>query len=95
MQRIDDVGGKAFVKQKSEDVVAVASGRLKPYFLFISQVSTVVNHLQQCTKSLRVVWIVDASARISPSELRMKQSRLPLATSIPAQIMINTSGVFI
>ena len=36
-----------------------------------------------------------AFARTSPSELRIKQSCLSLATSIPTQIMMNTSGVFV
>ena len=33
--------------------------------------------------------------RASPSELIMKQSCLSLATSIPTQITMNTSGVFV
>ena len=36
VQRIDKIGWQTFVKQKSEDVVAVVSGSLKPYFYFIS-----------------------------------------------------------
>ena len=45
VQRIDDVGGQTFVKQKSEDVVAVMSGSLKPYFYFIFRTSTAVDSL--------------------------------------------------
>ena len=55
MQRIDKVGWQTFVKQKSEDVVAVVSGSLKPYFYFAFRAGTAVNGLQQCIKSLRIV----------------------------------------
>ena len=34
MQRVDDKGGQTFVKEKSEDVVAVMTGGLKSYFYF-------------------------------------------------------------
>ena len=56
MQRIDDVGVQTFVKQKSEDVVAVMSGSLKPCFYFVFRASTVANGLQQRVKALCVVW---------------------------------------
>ena len=56
VQRIDDVGVQTFVKQKSEDVVAVMSGSLKPYFYFILRASAAANGLQQRVKALRVVW---------------------------------------
>ena len=56
MQRIDDVGVQTFVKQKSEDVVAVMSGSLKPYFYFILRASAAANGLQQRVKALCVVW---------------------------------------
>ena len=55
MQRIDDVGWQAFVKQKSEDVVAVVSGSLKPYFYFILRASTAANGLQEPVKALGIV----------------------------------------
>ena len=45
MQRIDDVGWQALVKQKSEDVVAVVSGSLKPYFYFIFWTGAAANGL--------------------------------------------------
>ena len=56
VQRIDDVGVQTFVKQKSEDVVAVMSGSLKPYFYFVFRASTAANGLQQRVKALCVVW---------------------------------------
>lgn len=34
MKRVNDVGGKTFVKEKSENVVAVMAGGLKSYFYF-------------------------------------------------------------
>ena len=37
MQRVDDIGGQTFVKEKSEDVVAVMTGGLKSYF-YIAQI---------------------------------------------------------
>ena len=55
MRRIDDVGWQAFVKQKSEDVVAVVSGSLKPYFYFIFWTGAAANRLQQHVKALCVV----------------------------------------
>ena len=55
MQRIDDVGVQTFVKQKSEDVVAVVSGSLKSYFHFIFRASTAANRLQQSVKALCIV----------------------------------------
>ena len=55
MQRIDDVGVQAFVKQKSKNVVAVVSGSLKPYFYFISWTDAAANSLQQCVKALCIV----------------------------------------
>ena len=35
VQRIDNIGGQTFVKQKSENVVAVVSGSLKSYLYFV------------------------------------------------------------
>ena len=55
MQRIDDVGWQALVKQKSEDVVAVVSGSLKPYFYFILRTSTAADCLQERVEALCVV----------------------------------------
>ena len=55
VQRIDDVGVQTFVKQKSEDVVAVMSGSLKPYFYFVFRASTAANGLQQRVKALCIV----------------------------------------
>ena len=55
MQRIDDIGGQTFVKKKSEDVVAVVSGSLKPYFYFILRASTAANGLQEPVKVLCIV----------------------------------------
>ena len=55
MQRIDDIGVQAFVKQKSKNVVAVVSGSLKPYFYFISWTDAAANGLQECVKALCIV----------------------------------------
>ena len=55
VQRIDDVGVQAFVKQKSKNVVAVVSGSLKPYFYFVLRASTAANRLQQHVKALCIV----------------------------------------
>ena len=55
MQRIDDIGVQAFVKQKSQDVVAVMSGSLKPYFYFILRANAAAKGLQQRVKALCVV----------------------------------------
>ena len=56
VQRIDKVGWQTFVKQKSEDVVAVVSGSLKSYFHFIFRAGAAANSLQKPVKALRVVW---------------------------------------
>ena len=55
VQRIDDIGWQAFIKQKSEDVVAVVSGSLKSYFYFILWVGTATNRLQECVEALCIV----------------------------------------
>ena len=55
MQRIDDVGRKAFVKQKSEDVVAVVSGRLKSYLYFVFRSGKAAYGLQQYIKTICIV----------------------------------------
>ena len=34
MKRVDDTGGKTFVQEKSQDVVAVMPGGFKSYFYF-------------------------------------------------------------
>ena len=34
MERVNDIGGQTFVKEKSEDVVAVVTGGLESYFYF-------------------------------------------------------------
>ena len=88
MQRIDDVGVQAFVKQKSKNVVAVVSGSLKPYFYFISWTDAAANSLQQCVKALCIVLNGEYIRQDFASELRMKQSCLSLATSIPTQIIM-------
>ena len=45
MQRIDNVGGQTLVNQKSENVVAVMSSSLKPYFYFIIRTCAAANLL--------------------------------------------------
>ena len=55
MQRIDDVGGQTFVKQKSEDVLAVMSGCLKSYFYFVLRAGAAMDHLQEQVESLCIV----------------------------------------
>ena len=55
VQRIDDVGVQAFVKQKSKNVVAVVSGSLKPYLYFVLRASAATNGLQEPVKALRIV----------------------------------------
>ena len=55
MQRIDDVGGQTFVKQKSEDVVAVVSGSLKSYFYYVLRSGAETNRLQEGVKAFRIV----------------------------------------
>ena len=55
VQRIDDIGGQTFVKQKSENVVAVMSGGLKPYFYFVFRTGTATNGLQKGVKALCIV----------------------------------------
>ena len=89
VQRIDDVGVQTFVKQKSEDVVAVMSGSLKPPAFILS--SGRAQRRMVCSsvsKPSALFGMVNTSARTSPSELRIKQSYLSLATSIPTQIMM-------
>ena len=56
VQRIDNKGVQTFVKQKSENVVAVMSGCLKSYFYFIFRTGTAMNGLQKGVKSLCIVW---------------------------------------
>ena len=55
VQRIDDVGVQTFVKQKSEDVVAVMSGSLKPYFYFGLRAGTATDCLQERVEAFRIV----------------------------------------
>ena len=49
------VGVQTFVKQKSENVVAVMSSCLKSYFYFIFRTGTAMNGLQKGVKSLCIV----------------------------------------
>ena len=56
VQRIDDRGGHTFVKQKSEDVVAVVSGCLKPYFYFVLRAGTAADCLEESVEPLCIVW---------------------------------------
>ena len=55
VQRIDNIGWQALVKQKSENVVAVMSSCLKSYFYFIFRTGTAMNGLQKGVKSLCIV----------------------------------------
>jgi len=56
VQRIDNVGWQTFVKQKSENVVAVVSSSLKSYFYFVCRTGTAANGLQQGTDPFCIVW---------------------------------------
>ena len=38
MQRVNEEGGQTFLKKKPEDVVAVVSGSLKPYFYVVRSI---------------------------------------------------------
>ena len=55
MQRVNDVGCQATVKKKPEDVVAVMSSGLKPYFYFVSRESAGPDTLQQGLEAVSVV----------------------------------------
>ena len=55
MQRIDNKGVQTFVKQESENVVAVMSGSLKPYFYFVCRTGTAANGLEKRVKAFRIV----------------------------------------
>ena len=44
-QGIQDIGGQTVVKKKPEQIVAVMSGRLKPYFYFVLRVGTILDSL--------------------------------------------------
>ena len=55
MQRIDDVDGQVFVKQKFDNVVTVVSGSLKPYFYFVCRLSTTADGLRKRVKARCVV----------------------------------------
>ena len=55
MQRIDNIGWQALVKQKSENVVAVMSSSLKSYFYFVIWTCAAVNLLQQGIKSICII----------------------------------------
>ena len=79
-QGIQDIGEQTIVKKKPQQVVAVMSGRLKPYFYFV-----LCN--RQWNPSM-VFGMVNTSARTSPSELTMKQSCLSFETSIPTETTI-------
>ena len=56
VQRIDDIGRQTFVKQISENVVAVVSGSLKSYFYFVCRTSAAANSLQKRIKTFCIVW---------------------------------------
>ena len=55
VQRVDEEGGQTFLKKKPEDVVAVVSGSLKPYFYVVCRVAARPNPLQQGLKAIYVV----------------------------------------
>lgn len=55
MKRVDDTGGQTFVKEKSEDVVAVMAGGLKSYF-YIAQIRC--NRLKSLEKQIEAVQVV-------------------------------------
>ena len=87
MQRVDEEGRHPFLKQKPEDVVAVVSGSLKPYFML--SVGPLQDRIvrRSVSKSSLLFAMVNTSASTSPSELRIKQSCLSFATSIPTRII--------
>ena len=45
MQGVQDIGGQTVVKKKPKQVVAVMSGRLKPYFYFVLRVGAILDSL--------------------------------------------------
>jgi hypothetical protein len=95
VQRIDNVGWQTFVKQESENVVAVMSGSLKSYLYFICRTGTAANSLQKCVKALCVVRDGEYICQNFAFRAEDKAVVLVLATSIPTQIMMITSGMFI
>ena len=56
MQWVYDIGWQTAVKKKPENVVAVMSGSLKPYFYFVCRTGAAANGLQQGSKSFCIVW---------------------------------------
>ena len=55
-QGIQDIGEQTFVKKKPQQVVAVMSGRLKPYLYFVLWCGAIPDSLQQAVESIHGVW---------------------------------------
>ena len=71
------------------------SGSLKPYFYFILRAGTAANSLQKCVKTFRVVGDGEYVCQNFAFRAENKAVVLILGTSIPTQIIMNTSGVFL
>ena len=56
MQRIDYIGWKTFVKQKSENVVAIMSGRHKSNLNFVCRMGAAANVFSETYHPLCIVW---------------------------------------
>ena|GEM_PF-6087099 len=57
MKRVDDKGGETFVEQETEQIVAVMSGGLKPYFYFAQICRRSTNSLEQVIKTDQIVLV--------------------------------------
>ena len=55
VQRVNEIGVQTVLKKKPEDVVAVVSGSLKPYFYVVCQTGARLYPLQQSLKAVSVV----------------------------------------
>ena len=55
MERVNDIGGQTFVKEKSEDVVAVMPGGFKSYFYFAQIRCYRLKRLEKQVKAIQVI----------------------------------------
>ena len=55
MERVNDIGGQTFVKEKSEDVVAVMPGGFKSYFYFTQIRRYRLERLEKQVEAVQVI----------------------------------------
>ena len=58
VQRVQDIGVQTVVKEKTENVVAVMPGRLKPYFYAVLRGGTGPELVQQGVEAIQVIMVL-------------------------------------